>query len=302
MRNALLIDLGGTNVRHAFYVEDVLSKISKEKITDDEFIPFLSELLEKEKSKIDYLVIAAAGPNNHKSINLTNRNLLIDSSQLEKKLNLKKCLLLNDWEAVAHSLSELNKKYFVEIKNGEDCSGKNTLLIGPGTGLGVTLIINDQIIPTEFGNALSPTKSMLENFDLKENKKFFLLENILSGPGIEKLFEEKFGNKLSSEKIIYAALENNKNELFVVENFLKTLFSIINDLVLSFSCEKVILGGSILNSLKPVLMTKKILDYFPSEINPKYSLLIEKTQIDLLTEDEPGIFGCLAFFKKLNNL
>ena len=163
MRNALLIDLGGTNVRHAFYVEDVWSKISKEKITDDEFIPFLSELLEKEKSKIDYLVIAAAGPNNHKSINLTNRNLLIDSSQLEKKLNLKKCLLLNDWEAVAHSLSELNKKYFVEIKNGEACSGKNTLLIGPGTGLGVTLIINDQIIPTEFGNARSPTKSMLEN-------------------------------------------------------------------------------------------------------------------------------------------
>ena len=62
---------------------------------------------------------------------------------------------------------------------------ENTLLIGPGTGLGVTLIINGQIIPTEFGNTYSPTKGMLENFDLKDKEKFFSLENILSGPGIE---------------------------------------------------------------------------------------------------------------------
>ena len=92
-------------------------------------------------------------------------------------------------------------------------------------------------------------------------------------------------------------MDGSKDGLFIVENFLKTLVSIINDLVLSFSCEKVILGGSILNTLKPILMTKKILDYFPSEINPKYTQLIERTQVHLLTEDEPGIFGCLAFFK-----
>ena len=92
-------------------------------------------------------------------------------------------------------------------------------------------------------------------------------------------------------------MDGSKDALFIVENFLKTLVSMINDLVLSFSCEKVILGGSILNALKPILMTKKILDYFPSEINPKYAELIERTQVDLLTEDEPGIFGCLAFFK-----
>ena len=300
MRNALLIDLGGTNVRYAFFIKNTLSKISKEKISDKDFIPFLTKLLKGEKDKIDYLVIAAAGPNNRKSINLTNRNLLIDSSELKAKLNLKECILLNDWEAVAQSLSELNQEYFLPIKNGTS-SYKNTILIGPGTGLGVTLIIKSQIIPTEFGNTLSPTRSMLKNFDLIDNKTFFSLESILSGPGIEKLYEEKFGRKLSSEKIIFSSLEGDKDGLFIIENFLKTLVSIINDLVLSFSCERVILGGSILNALKPILMTKKILDYFPLEINPKYSQLIERTRVDLLTEDEPGIFGCLAFFKK-NNL
>ena len=296
MKNALLIDLGGTNVRHAFYINNALSKISKEKISDKEFIPFVTKLLNGAESKIEYLVIAAAGPNNQGFINLTNRNLLINSSELETALNLKKCLLLNDWEAVAFSLSEMEKKSFLSIK-GNVPSNKNTLLIGPGTGLGVTLIIDDQIIPTEFGNVLSATKSMMESFGIERSEKFLSLENILSGPGIEMLYEEKFGKKLSSEKIITLALEKNEDALFIVNNFLKTLITIIDDLVLSFTCKRVILGGAILNSLKSILTSEKILSYFSSRINPKYSQLIEEVQVDLLLEDEPGIFGCLAFLK-----
>ena len=296
MKNALLIDLGGTNVRHAFFINNALSKISKEKISDKEFIPFVTKLLNGAESKIEYLVIAAAGPNNQGFINLTNRNLLINSSELEAALNLKKCLLLNDWEAVAFSLSEMEKKSFLSIKDNVP-SNKNTLLIGPGTGLGVTLIIDDQIIPTEFGNVLSATKSMVESFGIERSEKFLSLENILSGPGKEMLYEEKFGKKLSSEKIITLALERNEDALFIVNNFLKTLISIIDDLVLSFTCKRVILGGAILNSLKSILTSEKILSYFSSRINPKYSQLIEEVQVDLLLEDEPGIFGCLAFLK-----
>ena len=296
MKNALLIDLGGTNVRHAFYINNALSKISKETISDKEFIPFITKLLNGAESKIEYLVVAAAGPNNQDFINLTNRNLLINSSELEAALNLKKCLLLNDWEAVAFSLSEMEKKSFLSIKSNVP-SNKNTLLIGPGTGLGVTLIIDDQIIPTEFGNVLSTTKSMMESFGIERSEKFLSLENILSGPGIEMLYEEKFGKKLSSEKIITLALERNEDALFIVNNFLKTLITIIDDLVLSFTCKRVILGGAILNSLKSILTSEKILNFFSSRINPKYSELIEEVQVDLLMEDEPGIYGCLAFLK-----
>ena len=117
MKNALLIDLGGTNIRNASFIGNTLSKISKEKIADEDFIPFLKKLLEREKEEIDCLVIAAAGPNNQSSINLTNRDLLIDANELKTKLNVKECLLLNDWEAVAQSLSEINQESFLPIKS-----------------------------------------------------------------------------------------------------------------------------------------------------------------------------------------
>ena len=190
----------------------------------------------------------------------------------------------------------MKKKSFLSIK-GNVPSNKNTLLIGPGTGLGVTLIIDDQIIPTEFGNVLSATKSMMESFGIERSEKFLSLENILSGPGIEMLYEEKFGKKLSSEKIITLALGRNEDALFIVDNFLKTLITIIDDLVLSFTCQRVVLGGAILNSLKSILTSEKTLKYFSSSVNPKYSQLIEEAQVDLLLEDEPGIYGCLAFLK-----
>ena len=137
----------------------------------------------------------------------------------------------------------------------------------------------------------------MESFGIERSEKFLSLENILSGPGIEMLYEEKFGKKLPSEKIITLALERNEDALFIVNNFLKTLITIIDDLVLSFTCKRVILGGAILNSLKSILTSEKILNFFSSRINPKYSQLIEEVQVDLLMEDEPGIYGCLAFLK-----
>ena len=57
MKNALLIDLGGTNIRHAFFLENTLSYISKKKISDKDFIPYLSKLLKEKKEDIDLSLI-----------------------------------------------------------------------------------------------------------------------------------------------------------------------------------------------------------------------------------------------------
>ena len=50
-----------------------------------------------------------------------------------------------------------------------------------------------------------------------------------------------------------------------------------------------------MNSLEPMLASAQ--KYLISEVNPKYSQLIDKLQAILLLEDEPGIFSCLDLLK-----
>ena len=297
MKDSLLIDLGGTNIRHAFLIDNVLSKPVKKKIEDKDFYSYLSELISDIDKNIVNLVIAAAGPNIQHSINLTNRNLVIDAKELEDKLKIHKCHLLNDWEAVGYSLKELNSNSFQILKNGSP-KNENYLLIGPGTGLGLTLILNNQVIPTELGNTLSGSSNLLKNFKLSENDSFNTIEDVLSGPGLEKLYKVKYKETKSAEDIVNFALSGEEKEKFIVEAFLKSLTQIINDLILSFSLENIILGGSILNSLESFLLNEKFINYFLSEINPKYSFLADRAEIKLIKESEPGIYGCLAFLKK----
>ena len=297
MKDSLLIDLGGTNIRHAFLIDNVLAKPVKKKIEDKDFYSYLSELISNIDKNIVNLVIAAAGPNIQHSINLTNRNLVIDAKELEDKLKIQNCYLLNDWEAVGHSLKELNSNSFQILRNGSP-KNENYLLIGPGTGLGLTLILNNQVIPTELGNTLSSSSNLLKNFNLSENDSFNTIEDVLSGPGLEKLYKEKYKEIKSAEDIVNFALSGEEKEKFIVEAFLKSLVQIINDLILSFSIENVILGGSILNSLESFLLNEKFINYFHSEINPKYSYLADRAEIKLIKESEPGIYGCLAFLKK----
>ena len=297
MKDSLLIDLGGTNIRHAFLIDNVLSKPVKKKIEDKDFYSYLSELISNTDKNLVNLVIAAAGPNIQHSINLTNRNLVIDAKELEDKLKIQNCYLLNDWEAVGHSLKELNSNSFQILKNGSP-KNENCLLIGPGTVLGLTLILNNQVIPTELGNTLSGSSNLLKNFNLSENDSFNTIEDVLSGPGLEKLYKVKYKETKSAEDIVNFALSGEEKEKFIVEAFLKSLTQIINDLILSFSLEKVILGGSILNSLESFLLKEKFISYFLSEINPKYSFLADRAEVKLIKEREPGIYGCLAFLKK----
>ncbi len=209
MKDSLLIDLGGTNVRHAFLVNDVLSAPIKKKIEDKDFYSYLSELTSITDKNIVNLVIAAAGPNIQHSINLTNRNLVIDAKELEDKLKIQSCHLLNDWEAVGHSLKELDSNSFQILKNGTPKNG-NYLLIGPGTGLGLTLILNNQVIPTELGNTLSSSSNLLKNFNLSENDSFNTIEDVLSGPGLEKLYKEKYKEIKSAEDIVNFALSGEE--------------------------------------------------------------------------------------------
>ena len=298
MNNALLMDIGGTNIRYAYIENSNVKKIIKEPFQEDNFEAYLTNLINKKFKKTKIIAIAAAGPKINNKIELTNRNLVIDAQSIRKNFDLEACYLMNDWEAIGFSLKELPSSELVSLKKGDN-DLENSLLIGPGTGLGLTMIVNGEIIPTEAGNIINATESALKNFSLHKDKDFIVLEDILSGPGIKKIYEKKFGEKLSSEKIIEQAKLGDEKARFVIEGFLKTLSQIICDICLSFSIGKIFFAGAILNSLEDFLAEIDLLSNAKEqEINSKYLPLIGEAGITLIKTEEPAIYGCIGYIKE----
>ena len=79
------------------------------------------EAINKNKdNNIDTLIISIAGPKLNNSITMTNRNYTFNSDRIKSKFNLQKCIILNDWEAIAHSFNFISKdiKYNIISKIG----------------------------------------------------------------------------------------------------------------------------------------------------------------------------------------
>ena len=134
MNRALLIDVGGTNMRYALvkYSDDDLLDINKIPFDHEKFENFIEEIIDT--NEVDTLIISIAGPKINNTITMTNRAYTFDADNIKKKFNLKECVLLNDWEAIAHSYDFISNDISY-IKSGSKFNDVK-LFLGPGTGLG----------------------------------------------------------------------------------------------------------------------------------------------------------------------
>ena len=192
MNKGLLVDIGGTNMRYAIASNDQedLSKINKIEFDTLYFDTFLSKLVVD--NEIDTLIISVAGPKINNSIKMTNRDYSINSDELKKNFNLKECIILNDWEAIAHSYEYISKE--IEILKDGSVFNNTKLFLGPGTGLGAAVSINEIVFPTEIGNTLNLSLKLQRNYDT-QNDSLLVLEDLVSGTAISKIYELKTNKK-----------------------------------------------------------------------------------------------------------
>ena len=139
-KNLLLVDIGGTNIRYAYSnIGDLsfVSEIKAELESLNDFDNLISELLAN--SVVKNIVFSVAGPRVNNSIKMTNRNFQIDADAIRKRFNLESCHLLNDWESIGYSIKTFSENDFDDFKEGIPFND-NFLVIGPGTGLGASVI------------------------------------------------------------------------------------------------------------------------------------------------------------------
>lgn len=218
----LTADIGGTNSRFAAF------SVQGKHLTLDRSIwlstsaadsfEHLLELLENsnfelQPDKADAVVFAVAGPvvDGLKS-DPPNIPWDIDLTRIPEKKCGKNSSLINDFLAQAHAAFTPAYEDALEIVAGTPVISSPVAVIGAGTGLGKSLLIPDSSgnytpVPSEGGHSFFPftTKDEInyaEFLRTKTGSNKIIQDTILSGSGLEHLFEFHTGKKASSLKVV----------------------------------------------------------------------------------------------------
>lgn len=212
----ILCDIGGTYARFALYDGEHVTNIRK--YSSNEYNTFLEALL---RFKLDAVIdaspalyIAMAGaPNAQGQWQCTNKKEWIISESAMRKSGWDVSLIMNDFEAAAWVLGDLDPSARVTLQSGE--KNENALcLIGPGTGLGLAYYRYGTVQKTHGGHMVA-TAVTEEQHDIikkiyRHHQAPIVFEHLVSGPGLVNIY-----NALSEEAYITHAaevLEDAKSE------------------------------------------------------------------------------------------
>lgn len=196
---AVVVDLGGTNVRFAVVDAPGAELRAVEACRCDDhggFDAALSSYLVTAGIRPRALALAVAGPIEGDRITLTNRDhWVISATELADRHGLDRVVLLNDFEAMVRVLPALKPEDTIRIGGAGDLADRTMVLMGPGTGLGVATLVRRPrgwlVVSGEGGHVeLAPgTEREDAAFDLLR-REFGRVsaETVLSGPGLVNLY------------------------------------------------------------------------------------------------------------------
>lgn len=331
----LTADIGGTNTNYGLFGITKTRKctlITKYRIDSKEIKMFseaTSQILETIKKDYKKIIkkacIGTAGPlaEDRKSVKITNLKWDIRVDNLTKNTNLKEIILLNDFEAIGYGLSTLDlndKKKIFKLKTVRSKQNqKSTIaLIGPGTGLGVSIINYNNTIgqyipnPSE-GGQTNYAPSIDIEWEMKKyvDKKILRghqpdYEHFVSGPGIANIYRflrtkvkenskytKEIDNISDNEKGIKIAnyYEKSKTCKKTMELFTRAFARRAMDLSLTSLCYSgLFIAGGISSHIIDILKKEKFKDLFIDNIKMKH--VLKKIPIYIVMDYDISLYGC----------
>jgi glucokinase len=195
-------DIGGTNARLAIIAwaeaKGRLTFIREQTFASREELSLesvLHKFLAGAQAPITKACVGVAGPVRQGRCEATNLPWIIDAAVLARQLQLPKVGLINDLEAQAYGLDELEETDFERLNVGQADPLGNRAIIAAGTGLGeVGLVWQDQgfkPFATEGGHADFAPRNHLEmallDYLLKQHSRVSA-ERLVSGRGLLNIY------------------------------------------------------------------------------------------------------------------
>lgn len=293
----LLVDIGGTNFRSAIsYLgsDEILEtkKLNVECLKN--FNNLINDLIE-EHGPIDHAVFSVAGPKINNSIAMTNRDFEINAESIKSQFGFKSCFLLNDWESIGFSLASTDRNDIQFIQDGNPFND-TSLMIGPGTGLGAAFISNNIVFPTEVGNTQFTFQQILSDAGIQNTDQFKVLEDLLSGRGISRLYENFSGVLNSPEEIVKKVNEGDEHAIRSINVFIDALAKSISDLALTYMPGNgIFVAGGLMRTIYHFIDQDRFIKNFIGQRKNMHEELLKKIPIGIITREMTCLHGNLAF-------
>ena len=103
----------------------------------------VAEFLSNQRAAVNFCIFGVPGPVNKGRAEVTNLPWVIDEKKIQRDLNVTMVRIINDLEATAYALTELDPGDNVTLSAGKKDVDGNKAIIAPGSGLGESFLTWD---------------------------------------------------------------------------------------------------------------------------------------------------------------
>jgi glucokinase len=231
---------------------------------------------------------------------MTNREFTIDEAEILKKFKVDSCHILNDWESIGHGLSLFKQDEMSFINQGNPFN-ETALILGPGTGLGAAQVIRENIVlPTEIGNSSFAIPDLFLELGLENKKDFNVVEDLISGGGLAKIYSYFAGTDKSPEEIV-GSYHSDQFAQKSADVFLISLAQILSELALAYMPGKgIYLAGGLMRSLQEFLDLELFMKNFLVNRKLMHADVLKQMPVALINQEMTCLHGSLNFINKIS--
>jgi glucokinase len=310
----VVADIGGTHARFALaQVEDghVLQLGAAFTINTADY----PGLIEAWQALADHLgrplprdaALALAYPVENDLPKLTNMPWTIDPPSLPEALGIDRHLFLNDFCAIGHATATLGPADFLHIVGPDIELPDNGVIsiVGPGTGLGVGMVIRGngqyQVIGSEGGNMdFSPQDDLDDRLMAALRKRYghVSAERLVSGPAlrdIHTVIADAEAPYPDDRELWRAALEGDDPiAAAALERFCLCFGAFAGNIALAHGANALVIAGGLGLRLREHLPASGFAERLTAK--GEYRSILEHLPIKLIAHAEPGLYGAAAAF------
>jgi glucokinase len=310
----LVADIGGTNARFAIARGTVqtgfdLDHIRRLKNEDfehlrDAVMAYLETCRGEHPTRACFAVASPIRPG---EVQLTNATWRFDPAELGRDLGIAGLIAVNDFAAQARGAPLTPDAEIVEINEGRPVLNAPRAVLGPGTGLGLGLLIPDgeslRVVATEGGHAAFAPRTELEMEVagiLSREYDFVSWERVLSGRGLVNIHRalcqiegEAWPGHRPEAITEEAKTDPDSLSARVVEFFCTVLGGYAGDVaVLTGARGGIYLGGGILPHIRELLEASGFMGHFVNRV--PMNQYAADTPVRLIRCDSAALRGAAA--------